>query len=152
MRYLEFARAQGDVLIVGLNTDESVAASKGAGRPVNPAADRAAVLAGLSSVDHVVTFHEDVPEALIREIEPDVLVKGEDWKDKGVVGREFVEGRGGKVVLASLLGGRSTTRTLARLAARDGAPSKKPAAVRKGAPAPASSRAARGKGGRRGGA
>ncbi|MCC7137264.1 MAG: D-glycero-beta-D-manno-heptose 1-phosphate adenylyltransferase [Planctomycetes bacterium] len=119
VRYLNFARAQGDVLVVGLNADESVRRLKGDGRPVNPAADRAEVLSGLAAVDHVVVFHEDTPLALIGEVLPDVLVKGEDWKDKGVVGREVVEARGGTVVLAPLLAGRSTTATIARIRAAD---------------------------------
>ncbi len=114
VRYLHFAREQGDVLVVGLNADESVTHLKGPGRPVNPSIDRAEVLASLAAVDHVVVFHEDDPLKLIEEVVPDVLVKGEDWKDKGVVGREFVEGRGGRVVLAPLLPGRSTTAILAR--------------------------------------
>lgn len=117
VRYLGFARSQGDVLVVGLNADESVRRLKGPTRPVNPAADRAEVLSGLAAVDHVVVFHEDDPLALIRELRPDVLVKGEDWRDKGVVGRELVEGYGGTVVLAPLLAGRSTTSMLER---RDG--------------------------------
>ena len=115
-RYLAFAKEQGDALIVGLNADESVTRLKGPGRPVNDAADRAEVLSALSAVDHVVVFHEDDPRALIEEIRPDVLVKGEDWRDKGVVGREFVEARGGRVVLAPLLPGRSTTSILKRSA------------------------------------
>jgi len=114
VRYLAFARAQGDVLVVGVNADESVTRLKGRGRPVNPVGDRAEVLAALEAVDHVVVFHEDDPAALIGEVVPDVLVKGEDWKDRGVVGREFVEGRGGRVVLAPLLPGRSTTAILAK--------------------------------------
>ncbi len=111
-RYLSFARAQGDVLVVGVNADDSVRRLKGPGRPVNPVGDRAEVLAALEAVDHVVVFHEDDPSKLIHEVAPDVLVKGEDWKDKGVIGREFVEGRGGRVVLAPLLPGRSTTAIL----------------------------------------
>jgi D-beta-D-heptose 7-phosphate kinase/D-beta-D-heptose 1-phosphate adenosyltransferase len=114
-RYLAFARSKGDVLIVGLNADESVRRLKGDGRPVNPAADRAEVLSALAAVDHVVVFHEETPLELIRELLPDVLVKGADWKDKGVVGRDVVEARGGEVVLAPLLEGRSTTATLTRL-------------------------------------
>ena len=115
VRYLAFARAQGDVLVLGLNADESVRRLKGAGRPVNPAADRAEVLSGLAAVDHVVVFHEDDPLALVTEILPDVLVKGADWAGKGVVGREVVEARGGRVVLAPIVEGRSTTSTLDRL-------------------------------------
>ena len=114
VRYLGFARSQGDVLIVGLNADESVTRLKGEGRPVNPAGDRAEVLSGLAAVDHVVVFHEDDPYALITEVRPDVLVKGEDWKDKGVVGADVVTSYGGSVVLAPLLPGRSTTAILRR--------------------------------------
>ncbi|MBL9087016.1 MAG: D-glycero-beta-D-manno-heptose 1-phosphate adenylyltransferase [Planctomycetia bacterium] len=114
VRYLGFARSQGDVLIVGLNADESVTRLKGEGRPVNPAGDRAEVLSGLAAVDHVVVFHEDDPYTLITEVRPDVLVKGEDWKDKGVVGADVVTSYGGSVVLAPLLPGRSTTAILRR--------------------------------------
>jgi D-beta-D-heptose 7-phosphate kinase/D-beta-D-heptose 1-phosphate adenosyltransferase len=114
VEYLRFCRAQGDALVVGLNTDRSVRALKGEGRPVNREADRAEVLAALEAVDAVVLFDEDTPEAIVREVEPDVLVKGEDWREKGVVGREFVEARGGKVVLAPLLQGYSTTGLLGR--------------------------------------
>jgi len=116
VRYLAFARSQGDVLVLGLNADESVRRLKGPPRPVNPVDDRAEVLCALEAVDHVVVFHEDDPLALIREIQPDVLVKGADWKERSVIGREVVEARGGRVVLAPLLDGRSTTRTLERLA------------------------------------
>lgn len=115
VRYLSAAKAEGDVLIVGLNADASVRRLKGPSRPVNAAADRLEVLSALSMVDHVVLFEEDTPEALIREIAPDVLVKGADWAAKGVVGRELVEARGGRVVLVPLLEGRSTTGTLAKL-------------------------------------
>ena len=117
VRYLTAARAEGDVLIVGLNSDGSVRRMQKPGppRPVNAQADRIEVLSALSMVDHVVVFDEDTPEALIREVQPDVLVKGADWADKGVVGRDLVEARGGKVVLVPLLEGRSTTRTLERL-------------------------------------
>jgi D-beta-D-heptose 7-phosphate kinase/D-beta-D-heptose 1-phosphate adenosyltransferase len=107
--YLRAARARGDVLIVGLNDDASVRRLKGEGRPINPVGDRATVLAALAMVDAVVPFGEDTPEALVEEITPDVLVKGEDWEDKGVVGREWVESHGGEVFLAPLLPGRSTS-------------------------------------------
>jgi D-beta-D-heptose 7-phosphate kinase/D-beta-D-heptose 1-phosphate adenosyltransferase len=115
VRYLQAARREGDVLIVGLNSDASVRTLKGADRPIHPEADRVEVLSGLACVDHVVVFGEDTPLALIERIQPDVLVKGEDWRDQGVVGREVVEGRGGKVVLLPLLAGRSTTRAVERL-------------------------------------
>ncbi len=114
-RYLQFARSHGDVLVVGLNSDGSVRRLKGPSRPINDQEDRAETLAAFSCVDYVVTFQEDTPLDLIRAVAPDILVKGEDWRDLGVVGREFVEARGGRVVLAPMLEGRSTTNTLARL-------------------------------------
>jgi D-beta-D-heptose 7-phosphate kinase/D-beta-D-heptose 1-phosphate adenosyltransferase len=113
--YLRFARSKGDVLLVGVNDDDSVRRLKGEGRPVNTLADRQHVLAALEMVDAVTDFSEDTPGAIIEEITPDALVKGEDWRDKGVVGREWVERHGGEVHLAPLLPGRSTTSTLERL-------------------------------------
>jgi D-beta-D-heptose 7-phosphate kinase/D-beta-D-heptose 1-phosphate adenosyltransferase len=115
VRYLRFAREQGDALVVGLNSDASVRRLKGPDRPVNGAADRAEVLAALADVDHVIVFEEDDPAALLADVRPDVLVKGEDWRDKGVVGRALVESYGGRVVLAPLLEGRSTSGTIERL-------------------------------------
>ena len=106
--YLEFARKQGDALIVGLNSDASIRRYKGDQRPVNPQADRAKVLAALECVDYVVLFKEDEPATLIAELLPDVLVKGSDWAHY-VSGRDVVEKRGGKVVLAKLVKGRSTS-------------------------------------------
>ena len=117
-RYLHEARREGDVLVVGLNSDASVSRLKGEGRPVVPEADRAELLASLECVDYVVVFPEDTPQRLIEQVEPDVLVKGEDWKTKGVVGAEFVEARGGKVVLVNLLPGRSTTGIVERVRGR----------------------------------
>ena len=114
VEYLEFARTQGDRLVVGLNSDASVRRLKGAGRPLVGEADRARVLAGLAAVDYVVVFEEDTPAKLIRAVRPDVLVKGEDWRAKGVVGSEFVESYGGRVVLAPLAAGASTTGLIER--------------------------------------
>ncbi|MEW6747143.1 MAG: D-glycero-beta-D-manno-heptose 1-phosphate adenylyltransferase [Planctomycetota bacterium] len=113
--YLHFARSRGDLLVVGLNDDESVSRLKGEGRPVNPLAARAKVLAALSDVDYVVPFGEDTPETLVREVSPHILVKGEDWRDKGVVGREWVESHGGEVLLAPVTPARSTTRLLEKI-------------------------------------
>ena len=107
--YLRFARSRGDVLIVGVNDDESVRRLKGPERPFNPIGDRLELLAALEMVDGVVAFGEDTPAKIVEEITPDVLVKGEDWRDKGVVGREWVEKHGGEVHLAPLVPGRSTT-------------------------------------------
>jgi D-beta-D-heptose 7-phosphate kinase/D-beta-D-heptose 1-phosphate adenosyltransferase len=112
--YLRFARSHGDVLLVGVNDDESVRRLKGAGRPVNPIEDRLEVLAAMEMVDAVISFPEDTPAELVERVTPDVLVKGEDWADKGVVGREWVEKHGGQVVLAPLVQGRSTTRIIER--------------------------------------
>jgi rfaE bifunctional protein nucleotidyltransferase chain/domain len=112
--YLAFARAQGDVLIVGLNTDASVRRYKGDRRPVNPQQDRAEVLAALQAVDYVVIFDEDEPRALIEALVPDVLVKGADWAHY-VSGREAVEAAGGRVILAPLVEGRSTTAMIERI-------------------------------------
>ncbi|MFQ5957099.1 MAG: D-glycero-beta-D-manno-heptose 1-phosphate adenylyltransferase, partial [Candidatus Brocadiales bacterium] len=118
IEYLGFARNQGELLVVGLNTDRSVNEMKGQNRPVMPEVDRARVLAALEDVDYVVLFDEPTPEELIKNVRPDVLVKGEDWKEKGVVGREFVESYGGKVVLAPLVQGVSTTDIVSRIVER----------------------------------
>ena len=112
--YLAFARAQGDALVVGLNSDSSVRRAKGPTRPVNPEADRAFVLGSLRAVDFVVIFDEDEPRDLISKILPDVLVKGKDWAHY-VSGRDIVEANGGCVVLAEMVEGRSTTATIERM-------------------------------------
>ncbi len=112
---LRRARALGDLLVVGVNDDDSVRRLKGEKRPVNDLHARASVLGGLAAVDYVVAFPEDTPEEVIRLTRPDVLVKGEDWKDKGVVGREFVESNGGEVVLLPLVEGHSTTSVIERI-------------------------------------
>jgi D-beta-D-heptose 7-phosphate kinase/D-beta-D-heptose 1-phosphate adenosyltransferase len=107
--YLNFCRGQGDLVVVGLNNDDSVRRLKGPTRPLNSAQARARVLAALADVDFVTVFEDDTPEALIRRVRPDVLIKGEDWKGKGAVGAEFVESYGGRVVFAPLVRGVSTT-------------------------------------------
>ncbi len=114
VEYLRFARAKGDVLLVGVNADDSVRRLKGPDRPVNPLEDRMEVLGALDMVDGVVAFAEDTPAQIIERVTPQVLVKGEDWKDKGVVGREWVERHGGEVHLAPMLEGRSTTTIIER--------------------------------------
>ncbi|HEY5777448.1 MAG TPA: D-glycero-beta-D-manno-heptose 1-phosphate adenylyltransferase [Terrimicrobiaceae bacterium] len=120
VQYLEFARAQGDALIVGLNSDSSVRRIKGPGRPINGERDRAAVLSALRSVDGVVIFDEDEPRTLIEAILPHVLVKGHDWAHY-VSGREVVEAHGGRVVLAEFSEGHSTTNTIERILRADAA-------------------------------
>jgi D-beta-D-heptose 7-phosphate kinase/D-beta-D-heptose 1-phosphate adenosyltransferase len=114
--YLAFARSQGDALVVGLNSDASVRRAKGPTRPVNPEQDRAYVLGSLRAVDFVVIFDEDEPRNLISQILPDVLVKGKDWAHY-VSGRDIVEANGGRVVLAEMVEGRSTTSTIERMRA-----------------------------------
>lgn len=115
VEYLTAARALGDALIVGLNSDASVRRLKGPGRPLNTEADRAIVLAGLAAVDGVVVFDDDTPLALIRTLLPDVLVKGGDYVEDTVVGASEVRAAGGDVVIAPLVPGRSTTSLVHRL-------------------------------------
>ena len=112
--YLGFARNQGDALVVGLNTDASVRANKGENRPIHSELDRAFVLGSLRAVDYVVLFGEPEPKDIIARILPQVLVKGSDWAHY-VSGREIVEAHGGKVVLADLVEGKSTTGTIERV-------------------------------------
>jgi D-beta-D-heptose 7-phosphate kinase/D-beta-D-heptose 1-phosphate adenosyltransferase len=117
VQYLQEARAQADVLVVGLNADASVRALKGPSRPVNPQEARAAVLTGLQAVDYVTIFHEPTPIELIRALRPEVLVKGADYRKEQVVGTEFVESYGGRVHLAAVREGFSTTGLLQRVQA-----------------------------------
>jgi D-beta-D-heptose 7-phosphate kinase/D-beta-D-heptose 1-phosphate adenosyltransferase len=117
VQYLQEARAQADVLVVGLNSDASVRALKGPSRPVNPQDARASVLAGLQAVDYVTVFQEPTPAELIRAVRPDVLVKGADYRKEQVVGAEFVESYGGRVHLAAVREGFSTTGLLQRVQA-----------------------------------
>jgi rfaE bifunctional protein nucleotidyltransferase chain/domain len=112
--YLAFARDQGDALVVGLNSDQSVKTNKGDKRPINSEQDRAYVLGSLRCVDYVVIFNEKEPKDLIAKILPHVLVKGKDWAHY-VSGREIVEANGGKVVLADLVEGRSTTNVIDKI-------------------------------------
>jgi rfaE bifunctional protein nucleotidyltransferase chain/domain len=109
LRYLQHARRLGDALVVGVNSDRSVRAIKGESRPVTPADERAELLAALACVDAVVVFDEDTPRELIALVQPDILVKGADWAEHSIPGREIVEARGGRVVRAPLEPGYSTT-------------------------------------------
>jgi rfaE bifunctional protein nucleotidyltransferase chain/domain len=115
VEYLVQARALGDLLVVGLNSDDSVRRLKGTRRPLVAEEDRATVLAGLRSVDAVTVFDEDTPLELIRELLPDVLVKGGDYDLGGIVGQEVVEQAGGDVRVLPLVEGYSTTNILNRL-------------------------------------
>jgi D-beta-D-heptose 7-phosphate kinase/D-beta-D-heptose 1-phosphate adenosyltransferase len=113
--YLTQARGWCDRLIIGVNTDASVRANKGVGRPVNGLTARATVLAGLACVDLVVSFDEETPEALIAEVRPDILIKGGDYRLEDIVGHGFVTGYGGEVRLAAFVDGHSTTATIRKL-------------------------------------
>jgi rfaE bifunctional protein nucleotidyltransferase chain/domain len=115
VRYLDEARRLGDALFVGVNSDRSVRAIKGPGRPITPEAERAEILAALAAVDGAVIFDEDTPHAIISRLQPDILVKGADWEADRIVGRDVVEGRGGRVVRIPLAPGYSTTAILARI-------------------------------------
>lgn len=116
VEYLHAARALGDVLVVGLNSDSSVRRLKGSSRPINPVVDRAWVLGGLAAVDAVTIFEQDTPGELIDGLLPDILVKGGDYRVDQVVGASAVEEAGGRVVIAPLVPGRSTTAILNRSA------------------------------------
>ena len=108
---LEFARSNGDLLVLGLNSDQSVRRLKGDGRPIVPQGERARLLAAFEAVDYVVLFDEDTPAKLVKAIRPDVLVKGEDYAGKAVVGRDHA----GTVVLAPLVKGISTSDIIRRI-------------------------------------
>ena len=112
INYLETAKKVNRILIVGLNSNTSVRKIKGKHRPIVPQRERARILAALSCVDFVVIFNEETPYNLIKALRPDVLIKGADWKDKHVVGREIVESYGGKVELIQYIPGSSTTRLI----------------------------------------
>jgi len=116
VRYLKDARALGDVLIVGVNSDRSARAQgKAPDRPINTEAERCEVLGALASVDAVVVFDEDTPHEIIKAIQPDILVKGADWDENAIVGRDIVEARGGRVVRMKVLEGYSTTRLIEKI-------------------------------------
>ena len=115
IEFLRFCADQGDIVVVALNSDSSVKEIKGPQRPVNEQHDRAEVLAALEVVNYIVIFDEPDPLKTIKKVCPDVLVKGVDWKDKGVIGREFVESYGGSVVLAPLVDGKSSTAAIEKM-------------------------------------
>jgi len=115
LRYLHEARQLGDALIIGVNSDGSVRANKGADRPINRMEERVEILLALDFVDAVVVFDEDTPLGIITLVQPDVLVKGADWGPDNIVGREVVEGRGGRVVRLELAKGFSTTSLIEKM-------------------------------------
>ena len=117
VEYLEEARSLGDRLVVGVNSDASVRRLKGSERPLVPAAERAELIAALACVDLAVIFEDDTPQRLIEAVAPDVLAKGADWALEAIVGREFVEGRGGRVARIAVRPGLSTSELIRRIVA-----------------------------------
>jgi rfaE bifunctional protein nucleotidyltransferase chain/domain len=115
VEYLNEAKALGDILIVGLNSDKSVKRIKGKDRPVNKEKDRAFVLANLMAVDAVAIFEEDTPYELIKEILPNILVKGGDWKPKNIVGSDIVLATKGKVLSLKYVDNYSTTKIIKKI-------------------------------------
>jgi D-beta-D-heptose 7-phosphate kinase/D-beta-D-heptose 1-phosphate adenosyltransferase len=115
LRYLQAARRHGDLLIVGLNSDASVRRNKGPARPINPELERAEILAALECVDAVSIFDAETPADIIRQVQPDILVKGADWPADQIVGRDTVEARGGRVILEPVEPGYSTTALIERI-------------------------------------
>ncbi len=114
-RYLEGAKKQGDVLVLGLNSDDSVRSLKGTKRPLTPENERADIVAALESVDYVTIFPELTPLELIEYLKPDVLVKGGDWKEEQVVGRKSVEKWGGRIIIIPEIKGSSTTNIVEKI-------------------------------------
>ena len=120
VRYLQRARDLGDALLIGLNSDRCVRQIKGPERPITTESERAEVLEALGCVDGVVVFDEATPRNLIAAIQPDVLVKGADWAEDAIVGRDIVEARGGRVVRVALEAGHSTSAMIAKIRRRHG--------------------------------
>ncbi|MCZ6634921.1 MAG: D-glycero-beta-D-manno-heptose 1-phosphate adenylyltransferase [bacterium] len=113
--YLQKARSEGDILFLGVNSDDSVTRLKGEGRPILPLEDRAGVLAALEAVDHICPFDEDTPQHLIAALLPDILIKGGDYTLDTIVGREEVEAAGGQVKTIPLIEGQSTTNIVQKI-------------------------------------
>jgi len=118
VRYLAVARSQGDVLVVGLNSDVSVRSIKPENRPIVSQNQRAEVLAGLECVDYITVFNEPDPLKIIKELKPDVLVKGADWIEAEIIGADIVKANGGKVVRIPVVPEISTSRIIQRIAKR----------------------------------
>jgi rfaE bifunctional protein nucleotidyltransferase chain/domain len=118
VKYLEEAKHKGDVLIVGVNSDTSVRKIKGNKKPLVIEKDRLSIIAALESVDYVVKFNEESPLNVIKELKPDILVKGRDWTKKDIVGSDIVSGYGGRVFTIKLAKGRSTTNLINKIASK----------------------------------
>jgi D-beta-D-heptose 7-phosphate kinase/D-beta-D-heptose 1-phosphate adenosyltransferase len=115
VRYLQDARSKGDCLVVAVNSDSSIKKIKAKNRPVIAQSDRLKTVAALASVDFVVLFSEDNPLRLIKALKPDVLIKGADWSKKKIIGADFVESYGGKVLTVNLVKGRSTSALIEKI-------------------------------------
>lgn len=113
--YLEKAKAKGDILVVGLNSDSSVKRIKGKKRPIVNQKARSQLIASLESVDYVVIFNQDTPLETIKKIKPDILIKGSDWNKNNIVGADFIKGYGGKVLTVELAQGYSTTNLIKKI-------------------------------------
>ena len=118
VRYLAAARSEGDVLVVGLNSDESVKSIKSAKRPIVKQNERSEVLASLWCVDYIILFNEPDPLLLIQTIRPDILVKGDDWAEENIIGADFVKDKGGKVVRVQVVPEASTSKIIERIVKR----------------------------------
>lgn len=129
IEFLKFCKRQGDVVVVGINSDASVKIIKGPDRPIHNQIDRAEVLSALEAVDYITIFDEPDPLNLIKKVRPDILVKGQDWEKKGVIGADFVKSYGGKVVLAPLVKGKSSTSVIEKIKSLA---AKKPAGAKAG--------------------
>ena len=114
-KYLHETRKLGDVLIVGLNSDDSVRRLKGSDRPINNCSDRALILSSLKDVDYVCVFEEDTPYELLSSLKPNILVKGGDYNEDHIIGADIVKSIGGKVVVIDLLEGRSTSNLISKI-------------------------------------
>ena len=119
VKYLQQAKDLGDILVVGLNSNDSVRRLKGSTRPINDQAERATVLSALSAVDYVVIFSEDTPYSLIKQIKPDILVKGGDWQPEEIVGSDVVLKNGGEVKSLMFVQGSSSTSIIDRILERE---------------------------------
>ncbi|MBL7130863.1 MAG: D-glycero-beta-D-manno-heptose 1-phosphate adenylyltransferase [Candidatus Omnitrophica bacterium] len=115
VRYLEKAKLAADILIVGLNSDQSVRRIKGRNRPINSLRERMEIVASLESTDFITYFNENTPKRLIKELRPNLLIKGGDWKKKDIVGRDIIESYGGKAKTIAYIKGYSTSAAIERV-------------------------------------
>lgn len=115
IEYLQQAKTLGDILVVGLNSDSSVKMLKGENRPINNEMDRAICLAALEAVDYVIIFNEETPYNLIKNIRPQVLIKGGDWREEEIVGYDIVTSYGGRVISSNFLSNYSTSKIIQRI-------------------------------------